>query len=64
MEICFGFWKKFAKQFAIETIAFEVPIKEKYYEFYDSKFDLDEIKKSDNKKDTKIKKKKISKIKK
>ena len=52
--------KNFAKEFAIETIGFEVPMKDKYYEFYDNghNFDLDDDIKADVKKPKKDKKEK------
>ena len=57
--------KNFAKEFALETIGFEVPMKEKYNEFFENEFnfDLNENKEENvetkkNKKNKKIKKNK------
>ena len=57
------FGKKFAKEFGIETIGFEVDMRNKYYEFYEDgyNFDLDDNIKTDTKKKKKNKKEKKNK---
>ena len=52
------FGKNFAKEFALETIGFEVPMKQKYNEFFEGEFDfeLDEEEKIEKKKSKKKKK--------
>jgi len=58
--------RNFAKEFAIETIGFEVPMRKKYSEFFGNEFDLDseeeediKPKKNKNKKEKKKKDKKV-----
>ena len=52
------FGKNFAKEFALETIGFEVPMKQKYNEFFEGEldFELDEEDKTEKKKSKKKKK--------
>ena len=53
------FGKNFAKEFALETIGFEIPMKQKYNEFFDNDFNFDlNEEKPDKKKSKKNKKEK------
>ena len=52
------FGKNFAKEFAIETIEFEVPMKKKYKEFYENEFNFELEEPTEKKKTKKNKKEK------